>query len=106
MKDHFHSKTRHGEVTRGQVIHWAPAYDVVFGWFLRRTHGAVVELAAPITGERVLDVGCGTGSLAAALKVPVGPRGAVHGIDASPEMIEAARRNTLKSARSGKRWGQ
>ena len=97
MRDHFHSKTRHGEVTRGQVIHWAPAYEVVFGWFLRRTHGAVVDLAAPIAGERLLDVGCGTGSLAVALKASAGPTGSVHGIDASPEMIEVARRNALKA---------
>ena len=94
---HFHSKTRHGEVTRGEVIHWARVYEVVFGWFLRRTHGAVVELAAPIAGERVLDVGCGTGSLAVALKVSVGPTGSVHGVDASPEMMEVARRNALKA---------
>ena len=97
MRDHLHSKTHHGEATRGQVIHWAPVYEVVFGWFLRRTHGTVVELAALSAGERVLDVGCGTGSLATALKVSVGPTGSVHGIDASPEMIEVARRNGSKA---------
>ncbi len=97
MRDHFHSETPHGEATRGQVIHWAPVYEVVFGRLLRRTHGAIVDLAALSAGERVLDVGCGTGSLAAALKVSVGPTGSVHGIDASPEMIEVARRNASKA---------
>ncbi|OLE67384.1 MAG: hypothetical protein AUG09_02695 [Acidobacteria bacterium 13_1_20CM_2_68_7] len=97
MRDHCHSKTHHGETTRGHVIHWAPLYEGVFGRLLRRTHGAVVDLAASSTGERVLDVGCGTGSLAVALKGAVGPTGSVLGIDASPEMIDVARRNASKA---------
>lgn len=44
----------------------------------------------------MLDVGCGTGSLAVALKRAVGPTGSVHGIDPSPEMIEVARRNASR----------
>jgi len=50
---------------------------------------AVVDLAP---GESVLDVGCGTGSLVLASKRRVGRTGVVTGIDASPEMIERARR--------------
>lgn len=96
MKGHLRSSAPPREATEGQVIHWAPVYDMVFGWFLRRTHGTVVELAAPIAGERVLDVGCGTGSLAVALRGSVGSTGSVHGVDASPEMIEVARRKALK----------
>jgi len=92
-----HFKTHHGEATRGHVIHWAPVYDFVFGRFLRRTHGSVVELAALNTGEYVLDVGCGTGSLAVALKASAGPKGTVHGIDASPEMIDVAKRNVSRA---------
>ena len=97
MRDHLHSKSHHGEATRGEVIHWAPVYNAVFGPLIRRTHAAVVELAAVSAGERVLDVGCGTGSLAIALKASVGPTGLVHGIDASPEMIEVAQRNASKA---------
>ena len=98
MRDHFHFGTQHGEATRGHVIHWAPVYDWVFGGILRRTHGAVVDLAALSARKRALDVGCGTGSLAVALKASAGPTGSVHGIDASQEMIEVARRNASKAA--------
>jgi len=72
-------------------------YEVVFGWLLRRTHRAIVDLAGLSAGERVLDVGCGTGSLTVALKTSVGPTGSVHGLDASPEMIDVARRKAAKA---------
>ena len=97
MTDHFGSKRSLSHGTEGRVIHWAGAYEALFGWFLRRTHGTVVNLAAPIEGERVLDVCCGTGSLALTLKASLGARGSVHGIDASPEMIDLARHKALKA---------
>src|SRR4051794_11062207 len=54
-------------------------------------HGAeVIELLAPADGERILDLGCGTGHLTA----QIAACGAeVIGIDRSPEMIATARRN-------------
>jgi len=97
MTEHFDCKTSSGYKTKGHVIHWARAYDVLFGWLLSRTHGTVVKLAAPMAGEAVLDVGCGTGSLTLALKASLGARGTVHGIDASPEMIALAQRKAKKS---------
>src|SRR5690606_3679172 len=42
-------------------------------------------------GERVLDVGCGTGTLAIEIRKRVGSEGVVHGIDASPEMVTLAK---------------
>ncbi|MFF3314933.1 class I SAM-dependent methyltransferase [Streptomyces sp. NPDC003035] len=50
---------------------------------------AMVALAGDVAGRRVLDAGCGSGSLSAALR----DRGAVvTGVDASAEMLASARR--------------
>lgn len=50
----------------------------------------LLQLLAPGPGERILDLGCGTGQLTS----KIAERGAeVLGIDRSPEMIEQARRN-------------
>src|SRR5205823_7455526 len=57
----------------------------------------IIELARLIPGESVLDVGCGTGTLAILAKQYVGRTGSVHGIDASPEMIARAKRKALKA---------
>lgn len=53
--------------------------------------GALLELAAPRAGERVLDVGCGAGSTTLALRERVGDGGAVTGIDISAPMLAVAR---------------
>jgi ubiquinone/menaquinone biosynthesis C-methylase UbiE len=58
----------------------------------------VIDLAHLRPGESVLDVGCGTGTLAIAAKRRVGSVGKVCGIDASPEMISRA---SKKARRAG-----
>jgi ubiquinone/menaquinone biosynthesis C-methylase UbiE len=59
---------------------------------------ATIDLAQLQRGETVLDVGCGTGSLALLVKPHVGATGQVYGIDPSVSMIARARR---KAARGG-----
>ncbi len=55
-------------------------------------HGRrAVELAALGRGERVLDVGCGTGTSALPAAEAVGPDGVVLGIDVADAMLERAR---------------
>lgn len=51
----------------------------------------LIAAAAPRPGERVLDVGCGTGLLARLAASLVGRSGAVAGVDPNPGMLEVAR---------------
>jgi ubiquinone/menaquinone biosynthesis C-methylase UbiE len=83
---------------RGTIIHWARAYDVLNGIvpFLRALRAKLIELAAPVHGEQVLDVGCGPGTLAVAFEKRAGG-GKVQGIDASPEMIAVAKSKAAKA---------
>ncbi len=56
--------------------------------FVHQLAGGVVELLAPRPGERILDLGCGTG----ALTREIADAGAsVVGVDASPAMIAQAK---------------
>lgn len=86
----------------GLLIEGARRYDLKLWLRSRGRIGSfrreVLDLARLEPGERVLDVGCGTGGLALAAKRRVGAAGVVHGIDPSEEMIEAAR---AKARRAG-----
>jgi len=64
----------------------------------RSLRDRLAELAQLTPGESVLDVGCGTGSLALAAKRRVGDTGSVSGVDASLDMIALA---TRKATRAG-----
>ena len=71
---------------------------------LRRRFLRVVPIRA---GQRVLEVGCGSGVVARDLAALVGPRGEVVGVDASRGMVEAARALARSHAlRRRMRWRQ
>jgi ubiquinone/menaquinone biosynthesis C-methylase UbiE len=73
-------------------------YDLVTPDERSRFRRKQFQLSGIRTGERVLDVGCGTGSLSILSRITVGENGAAVGIDIAPNMISAARR---KAERAG-----
>jgi SAM-dependent methyltransferase len=52
---------------------------------------AAIAAAAPVAGERVLDIGCGAGATSRALAQRVGTQGRVLGLDISESLIARAR---------------
>jgi len=51
----------------------------------------LIDRAKPKAGERIVDVGCGSGATAIAFARKVGPSGHVLGVDVSGPMLERAR---------------
>ena len=68
---------------------WDPERYIANARFVAELGMAVVDLLAPVPGERILDLGCGDGFLTAKLAA-MGCR--VVGVDASAAQIEAARK--------------
>ena len=71
---------------------WDAAEYARVGSFVAELGGAALDLLDPQPGERILDIGCGEGTLTRRIV----DRGAtVLGVDSSPGMVEAARANGI-----------
>jgi ubiquinone/menaquinone biosynthesis C-methylase UbiE len=86
----------HGASTRGHALGSPRLYELGAELFFlgrrRATFQALIAAAGVRPGQRVLDVGCGTGYFARLLAQAVGPEGRVIGVDPSPAMIAYAGR--------------
>ncbi len=95
-------EAKNGPETAGAVIHWTSPHDIFFGLMGLGANGAnsrmIVEMAKTKLGDKVLDVGCGTGDLTLTAASYVGKSGSAYGIDASPEGIDLAQ---TKARRTG-----
>lgn len=80
---------------RGQVV--LEAAEVYERFFVPALFAqwapTVLASAAVAPGDRVLDIGCGTGVLARAAAEQVGPSGEVVGLDRNDGMLQVARRS-------------
>src|SRR6266498_3348823 len=98
---HRHSKPSQGAMkkTRGLILDTGWRYDLMEWFFdtflfrgkLRELRQRTADLARIQPGENVLDVGCGTGTLAMEVKPRVGATGHVFGIDPGEQQIYRAR---------------
>ena len=74
------------------------AYEPFMGRWSRRLAPSFVEFAGVQDGESILDVGCGTGTLALAV-LDAKPRAQVVGVDPAKEFVAAARQRVKRGAR-------
>ena len=100
FKHHHHgSGEASAKATNGLIMKGGWRYDL-HGWFFdtcvfrgkgRELRQRTATLARLQPGDQVLDVGCGTGTLALEVKRRVGSAGRVVGIDPGTEQIARAR---------------
>lgn len=97
---HEHGSSHsHGHETQGRLLDRGWRYDLevwLFDTFLvrgkvRELRQKVLDLAQLQPGRALLDVGCGTGTLAIGAAARLGTTGRVVGIDPAPRQIARAR---------------
>jgi ubiquinone/menaquinone biosynthesis C-methylase UbiE len=98
---HFHSEASEASAkeTKGLILNGGWRYDLgiwfidtfVFRGQLRELRQRTANLARMQPGEQVLDVGCGTGTLAMEVQSRVGRAGRVAGVDPGTQQIARAR---------------
>lgn len=100
---HSFARHRHGE-TKGLVLNGGWRYDLT-AWFhdifsfrgrWRKLRQRTIAFARLQPGEQVLDVGCGTGTLAMEVSRLVGRAGRVAGVDPGEQQIARAHAKAVR----------
>src|SRR5437763_15349053 len=79
------TSVRHGQ-------DWRPDSYSQHAHFVPALGQPVLELLKPFSGERILELGCGDGVLTEKI---AGSGAAVVGVDAAPDMVDAAKKRGL-----------
>jgi ubiquinone/menaquinone biosynthesis C-methylase UbiE len=100
MLARLHGQQRDNQAP-GSMEGWGGTYDTLVGLMSlgqeRKIRQATLELVEIQPADRILEVGCGTGSLTLAAKTKAGPQSQVFGIDVAPDMIDKARQKAAKA---------
>src|SRR5580704_4288544 len=75
-------------MTSGFNVHNAAGYEQLMGRWSQKLAPLFIDFAGVANGEKILDVGCGTGSLTFAL-TKTADLGEIAAIDYSPAFVEA-----------------
>jgi len=90
--------------TTGQIIRTPRLYELIVWAMTRGKEQAFRKFVAELTelkkGESVLDIGCGTGTMALVAKQYVGETGKSCGIEPSTEMVAFARQKAKRKKAS------
>lgn len=96
-----HSHGHDNLETEGNTINWPSLYDilvkVIFLGKEQQFREGVVDMAKIQPQEKVLEVGCGTGTFAIIAKQRTDASVEIHATDAAPEMIQKAVQEAAKA---------
>lgn len=94
--------TRTKEEARASYDKLSPWYDVLVGRSERRFKYEGLQLLGVMEGEKVLEIGFGTGECILALAESVGNTGKVYGIDISQGMLNQSHSRIEKAGLSNR----
>jgi len=94
--------TRTRDEARVSYDRLSGSYDLIAGRFEAPHRNVGLQLLAAKEGERVLEIGFGTGACAVALGQAVGASGSVKAIDLSPGMLAIATERVLAADLGGR----
>ncbi len=95
--------SRSGEQSRLVYDRLSRWYDL-FGGFEKRPRDLALQMLSPGEGDRILEIGCGSGHAILALAKAVGPSDRVYGIDLARGMLNIARLRVKKVGLGERLW--
>ncbi len=91
----------HGDPTRHNYDRIAPYFEAIEGFWERHARSAGLDALAPRPGERIIEIGPGTGTSLVTIAGAVRPGGVAVGVDLSESMCRRSARRLALSGKAG-----